>query len=128
MGEEVHEEARAQEAHRELERAHERSERQREPEIAALVARGERRDAGRDQEGDHRHGTHRELARGPEQSVHDEGRHGRVEAVHRGQPRDHRVRHALGDEHHADGEAGGRVPAEVSAPVPGERPEKRKAS
>ena len=114
---EIHHEAQPQHAHRQLQRADHQRQEERVADECFATDRRDRGHASGDEQRHHRHRADRELARGAEHGV-DRQRHERgVEAVDGRQTREHRVGHALGNQHDRGGEAGDGVAAELTAVV-----------
>jgi len=108
---EVDQEPQATDAHGQLHGANHGGERDRVAEIGFGIARSERGHASRYHQRHHGHRTDGELPRGPEDRVDHQRQRRGIEAGDRGKPREHRVGHALRDEHHGDGKAGRQVAA-----------------
>jgi hypothetical protein len=117
LGNEVGEKAETEGAEEQLETPHHEGEEQGQLDVAVRAGHGHRAQAGGDEQGVHGHRPHSQLPGGSHGGIDDLGDEGGVQAVNYRQAGDHRVGHALWDEHDPDGQAGRKVLHPVAASV-----------
>ena len=126
---EVDQDAAAQQPEGELDPAHEKRQRRRQGDVVRTAGLRQAVDGLEGQERHDRHRAHRQRPRRAHQRVGEQRQRGGDQAGHRGHPRQQRVRHPLGHDHHGDRQPGDHVRAEVGATVasqPGRRRERER--
>ena len=117
LGQEAHDEPEAEHADRDVDDADEQRERRRQRDEALRAARRQLRDADGRQDRDRREWSDAQLSGPAEHRVHDERDDGRVQADHRWELGDRRVRHRLRDEDRRASQARDEIAGEVRALV-----------
>ena len=106
FGQEVDHEPHAQHAHAPLHEAHHDGEQQRQFNVPIRPRQGQSAKPRSHQQAVHGHRSHRQVPRGAEEPVDNLRNQRRVKAIHHRKSSNHRVGHALGDEHDAHRQSG----------------------